>query len=194
MVAHDTPPAAAERTTPRQHNPVFSAGYTLTCGGTPHALYEGMKMTPTILKHITYQITHGNPLWGLAVANEYLSPGNPIHRALVLKASGRLKDSPSATSILFKLKGGARRAELSRALSSRIGTRETSEKACPERAHSACQRHYERRISSRGSLTGSSIRKRYGCRPNEIRRQRDSPLLPLKTLVVQHDKAIVRLR
>ena len=38
-----------------------------------------MELTVAMLKEISFQISEGNPWWGLLLANEYLSPHELLH-------------------------------------------------------------------------------------------------------------------
>jgi len=86
-----------------------------------------MNITTPILKQLSLEISHGNPWWGLVVANEYLSAGSPLHNALahhflrrVEAAGGDLK------RLAEKLIAGARYNELTPSLQSKVGKRDYS--------------------------------------------------------------------
>ncbi|NLF25477.1 MAG: hypothetical protein GX589_07445 [Deltaproteobacteria bacterium] len=47
-------------------------------------------MTPKLLSHISRMIASGQPIWGMLLANEYLSPQCPLRAALAAKARQHL--------------------------------------------------------------------------------------------------------
>ena len=81
-----------------------------------------MKITNLILQQVSQQVAYGNPWWGLVVANEYLSPTNPLHRALVCCFHKRL-GSTANHNLVEKLVSGFRYAELPPDLRALIGIR-----------------------------------------------------------------------
>jgi hypothetical protein len=86
-----------------------------------------MKLTTPILQDISQQITYGNPLLGLAVANEYLRPSTPLHKALAAQVCSRInKGFPHSAQLVDQLLSGKRCSELSRPLRAQIGKRSTS--------------------------------------------------------------------
>jgi len=82
-----------------------------------------MKLTQTILKEISFQVTTGNPWWGLILANEYLSPDSDLHRALYKRAIDRLGSSSIRHPLARKVRQGHRANMLSAALRRSIGCR-----------------------------------------------------------------------
>lgn len=83
-----------------------------------------MKLTTPILRDIAQQITTGNPLLGLAVANEYLAPSTELHKALAAQVRRRmtrgLAYSPEVAEHLLQ---GKRCGELPIPLRAQIGKR-----------------------------------------------------------------------
>lgn len=84
----------------------------------------GMKINATILKDISSQVSHGNSLWGIAVANEYLDKGDPIRSALVKKAESRYaKDGSNFPLEIKLLMNGCTCEQLSIAAQAQIGAK-----------------------------------------------------------------------
>ena len=50
-----------------------------------------MNMPPRLLRHISTTIHSGSPLWAMLTANEYLSPADPLHKALRLQVHKQLQ-------------------------------------------------------------------------------------------------------
>ena len=85
-----------------------------------------MKITTAILKHLSHQISHGNPWWGLVVANEYVRANSPLHHALAVQFLRRVgAPSGDLKRLADKLSAGARYNELSPALQIQVGRRES---------------------------------------------------------------------
>lgn len=103
-----------------------------------------MKLTAPILKLITDQVSQGNPLWGLALANEYLSSGDPLRRAITLVAKRRL-GTTSQPPLLSKLIEGARRDELPEDLAFAIGPRVGDTHKRVQHLATTCTLHHQRR-------------------------------------------------
>jgi hypothetical protein len=61
-----------------------------------------MNVNQTVLQQISFQVSRGNPWWGLLVANEYLEVENPIRRALVAQLMRR-GQTVNATSLVHTL-------------------------------------------------------------------------------------------
>lgn len=92
--------------------------------GTFSAKLKHMKITSPILKDLARQIASGNPMLGLALANEYLSPTTPLHRALVESFKRRLaNDRVVSSRLATRLINGHRCAELPGNLRAQIGAR-----------------------------------------------------------------------
>lgn len=104
-----------------------------------------MKLTTPILKLVTHQISCGNPLWGLAVANEYLTPSDPLHRALAFNVRRRLKTAPEHGSVFTMLAEGARRKDLPDDLAQAIGAREGARLIDFEHLPISCALHHQQR-------------------------------------------------
>jgi len=84
-----------------------------------------MRLTLPRLKDISRQITDGNPWWGMVVANEYLDPSSPIHRALVTTFTEHIGGELFEPELAIKLISGCRFEDLSDLLKSRLGARPT---------------------------------------------------------------------
>lgn len=80
-----------------------------------------MNLTIPRLQQIANQIAHGNPWWGLAVANEYLDTSAPMHRAFVAKVKKRLGESACRSELATKLINGSCLETLSEALKYEVG-------------------------------------------------------------------------
>jgi hypothetical protein len=86
--------------------------------------YSIMKLTTPILRDIAQQITTGNPLLGLAVANEYLAPSTELHKALATQVRGRItRGIPHSPEVAEHLLQGKRCGELPVPLRAQIGKR-----------------------------------------------------------------------
>lgn len=54
-----------------------------------------MKITTTVFREISFQLTQGNPWWGLLLANEYIEQSNPLRAAFVSRFKQRIgADAP----------------------------------------------------------------------------------------------------
>lgn len=85
-----------------------------------------MKLTSPLLRDIATQMTQGNPLLGLAILNEYLSPSSPLHRAFVAKLHSRLlTDWEAPQELIRRLAQGEKRAQLPIPLQSKLGKKTT---------------------------------------------------------------------
>jgi hypothetical protein len=83
-----------------------------------------MNITSPILKHLSLQISEGNPWWGLAVANEYVPASSPLHHALACQFVKRVgSTSGDLQRLADQLIAGARFEELPPQLQRRIGKR-----------------------------------------------------------------------
>lgn len=95
---------------------------------------SSMELTSPILQEIAQQITCGNPLLGLAVANEYLLPSTPLHRALATQVRRRIDMGfPHSPPLVEELLRGTRCGELPHTLRAHLGKRITimRERALP---------------------------------------------------------------
>jgi hypothetical protein len=99
-----------------------------------------MKLTSPILRDLAHQITTGNPLLGLAVANEYLTPSAPLHQALAAKARSRMHEGRiHSHELLDALLRGRRSAELPPILRAQLGKRSSF----PQKKRSALPRQVQ---------------------------------------------------
>lgn len=90
-------------------------------------LCSNMKLTSPRLRDIAQQITTGNPLLGLAVANEYLAPSTELHKALATQVRGRIQRGLShSPEVAEELLQGKRCEELPISLRAQIGKRSSS--------------------------------------------------------------------
>ena len=82
-----------------------------------------MQITQTLLTEVSFQVSDGNPLWGLALANEYLSPSEPLHIALVQRVRSRLHPRDFQQPLAKRLCAGERAKDLPQALQLLVGSR-----------------------------------------------------------------------
>lgn len=82
-----------------------------------------MRLTPMILKEISFQVTKGNPWWGLLLANEYLHPSDLLYQALQGQLRRRPDGAPRLGKLEAALQSGARAKQLSATQLAQIGTR-----------------------------------------------------------------------
>jgi hypothetical protein len=83
-----------------------------------------MKTNSTILREVSYQLTNGNPLWGMLLANEYFTRDNPFRGAIVTKFKQRISSlSDISSDLVLELIEGKKRAELPEDLAGLIGQR-----------------------------------------------------------------------
>ena len=87
-----------------------------------------MKLTPLLLKTLCHEITAGNPLWALAVLNEYLSAADPLQRACVQRAKARLAPDIRDSELFKLLALGATYRALPLPLREQLGCKATSSK------------------------------------------------------------------
>lgn len=91
--------------------------------GMPDALRKLMQINTAILREISFQVSEGNPHWGLLLANEYLDASGYLHAALFSKFLARFGASYASHPLAKRLKAGARAAELPKYLREQIGER-----------------------------------------------------------------------
>ena len=88
-----------------------------------HAEEIGMNMNTTILCEISYQVEHGNPQWGMLIANEYMEADPLLRKALTQRFQSRLGKDVALTPLNKCLLEGRTKAELTPELSGKIGAR-----------------------------------------------------------------------
>ena len=117
-----------------------------------------MELTVAMLQEISFQISEGNPWWGLLLANEYLSPHELLHQALYQRAMTRLGGSAAKHPLAKKLRRGYRASMLPEELRRHAGQRclrhvaslGTSFVPMPRTARASTRRQRtERRLPSR---------------------------------------------
>jgi len=79
-----------------------------------------MKLTQPILTTISRQLCHGNPMWALAVLNEYIEPTAPLRSAFVALFRRRI---PAPSTVADRLCAGALYKDLSHEEQLHIGPR-----------------------------------------------------------------------
>ena len=83
-----------------------------------------MKLNTAILREISFQLTEGNPWWGMLLANEYIDQTHPLRAAFEMRFTKSVGNSAVSRGTLTKaLLRGKRRSELSQALISTVGSR-----------------------------------------------------------------------
>jgi hypothetical protein len=83
-----------------------------------------MNMNTTVLREISFQLTQGNPWWGMLLANEYLEQTNPLRNAFVVRFKSSIGDAPVDRGSLADalIRGKCRRALSAKQLAS-VGSR-----------------------------------------------------------------------
>jgi hypothetical protein len=83
-----------------------------------------MNITSTMMREISFQLTDGNPWFGMLLANEYLEHRDPLRAALVLRFKQRIGSAPAdRLSLAHALIRGRCRKELSASQDALIGSR-----------------------------------------------------------------------
>lgn len=121
--------------------------------GMPDALRKLMQINTAILREISFQVSEGNPHWGLLLANEYLDANGHLHAALFSKFLARFGASYASHPLAKRLKAGARAAELPKYLREQIG----------ERAHRSDKRGSYCRAETLRSLEALKLAVRCRC-------------------------------
>jgi hypothetical protein len=89
-------------------------------------------MNIPLLQELSYQITEGNPLWGLSLLNARGDIPPAIRRALLQAFEQRLGDTIPLSPVALALKNGARATELSTTQQHELGSRAIRKKfPCP---------------------------------------------------------------
>ena len=83
-----------------------------------------MNMTTTILREISFQLQSGNPLWGLALCNEYLTYNSLLRDAMIQRFRSRLGEHNTTTRVAKLLARGYRKGDLPGELQDAVGSRE----------------------------------------------------------------------
>lgn len=83
-----------------------------------------MNTNSTVLREVSYQLTSGNPIWGMLLANEYFNKETPFRAAIVNKFKQRVSSLSGINSDLaLALITGKKRSELPEDLADLIGQR-----------------------------------------------------------------------
>jgi hypothetical protein len=123
-------------------------------------------MNTTLFREISFQLTHGNPWWGLATCNEYEDLDSHIRGALVSMFRRRIALDEATSPLAVALISGLCCRELPEALRERIGARvcrtnrptlapESARKRAPR---IAARRHSSLALHGREALFRSSAR------------------------------------
>ena len=86
-------------------------------------LVRGMDMNTTLFREISFQLTQGNPWWGLATCNEYEGLDSHIRAALVSIFRRRLALDEATSPLATALISGVCCRDLPESLRGRIGAR-----------------------------------------------------------------------
>jgi hypothetical protein len=83
-----------------------------------------MNITTTILREISFQLTQGNPWWGMLLANEYVDQTDPLRSAFVFRFKQSIGNaSDERGSLADALIRGKRRNGLSAKQFALVGSR-----------------------------------------------------------------------
>jgi hypothetical protein len=82
-----------------------------------------MRLNTTILTELSYQLTIGNPWWGMLLCNEYVLDGERLRPIFVARFIARIGEAAATTPLAQALIQGATRSELSLEQVSEIGGR-----------------------------------------------------------------------
>jgi hypothetical protein len=86
-----------------------------------------MEINTTILREISFQLTQGNPWWGMLLANEYVDRTSPLRPALILKFQHKLGSALTGReSLALALICGRKKESLSYGELTEIGSRVVS--------------------------------------------------------------------
>lgn len=80
-------------------------------------------MNTTILQEISFQLHKGNPWWGLALCNEYMSQHSPLRLAMIQRFTSRIGEHGASSKIAKLLIKGRRKGDLPTELQNALGTR-----------------------------------------------------------------------
>lgn len=80
-------------------------------------------MNTTILCEISYQVEHGNPQWGMLMANEYTRPDSILRKALAQRFRARVGDEEILSPLNKNLLEGRTKSEIPAELGTSIGAR-----------------------------------------------------------------------
>ena len=109
-----------------QHDPAWSnkiRGLPTPGDGMLHAQSMSMNINTTILQEISFQLHNGNPWWGLALCNEYMSQHSPLRRAIIQRFTARIGEHGASSKIAKLLIRGQRKGELPAELQHALGSR-----------------------------------------------------------------------
>jgi hypothetical protein len=65
-----------------------------------------MQINTTILSEVAYQLQHGNPWWGMALCNRYLSQGHPLRQAIATRFIARIGNTRARSQLAKELIAG----------------------------------------------------------------------------------------
>ncbi len=117
----------------------------------------GMQLNTSILRELSFQISSGNPWWGMLLANEYLQSSDYLRKALVARFLARIAaDKRCNTTLAQSLIAGRKACQLPDDLRSQIGSRSVRR----ERLVSLSKDRHERRRECFGYRRSGTVRRR----------------------------------
>ena len=118
-----------------------------------------MKLTPFLFRTLSKEITTGNPLWALAVLNEYLTANDPIRRACVHHAQARLSPAVRNSDLFVRLVRGETYIELPSELRAHVGCKETiTARSVPTPSPRSTDSRARRNVTQRRPVTHARLR------------------------------------
>jgi hypothetical protein len=82
--------------------------------GMPAANRCGMDINTKVLSEVAFQLEKGNPLWGMALCNQYLPMNSPLRRAIALRFTQRLGHDQACSKIAQALIRASDRGSIQR--------------------------------------------------------------------------------
>jgi hypothetical protein len=115
-----------------------------------------MQLNTSLLRELSFQISTGNPWWGMLLANEYLQSSDYLRKALVTRFLARITPDERGKTLAQSLVAGRRACQLSGTLRGQIGSRSVR----IERPVSFSEDRYVRRREYLGPRRSGSVRRR----------------------------------
>jgi hypothetical protein len=115
-----------------------------------------MQVNTLILRELSFQITKGNPWWGMLLANEYLQGTDYLRKALVNRFLARIAPDQHNQTLARSLIAGSRACQLPDELRGIVGTRVMR----MERQTRFSEDRHEGRRARLGSRRSGGVRRR----------------------------------
>jgi hypothetical protein len=115
-----------------------------------------MQLNTPILREVSFQISAGNPWWGMLIANEYLQGSDYLRRALVTRFLARITPDERSNTLARSLVEGRRAYQLPEDLRNQVGSRSVR----IERPVSFSEDRYARRRGYLGLRRSGTVRRR----------------------------------